>query len=208
MRNSLRKKLEFDNLRSERNKYFTLFLIIMKQNNTIAKLCLICGVVLVIGCASAKSNKSNEIKVIPTAHRSLEMTQDSTFIIFSLEDDTAFVGKKFPPEGANIEEGTLIATDTNISEYNAIREMVWSSIDSNRYSELKANNVWLNLNIYVDPTGIIREAQIRLDNKFQGFFDTDDLRNICVSVKGLKFTIPPQYSHLPYYRFSQGVSFK
>jgi hypothetical protein len=91
-------------------------------------------------------------KVIQTAQRSVEMSQDSTFIFFSLEEDTVFVGKKFPPEGAKIEDGTLIATDTNIREHNAIREMVRSSIDSNRYSELKANNVWLSLNIYVDPT--------------------------------------------------------
>jgi hypothetical protein len=180
----------------------------MKQNNLIAWFCIICGLASGFGCATATSTKSDDEKVLPTSQRSVEMTQDSTFIIFSLEDDTAFIGKKFPPEGANIEEGTLIATDINISEYNAIREKVRSSINSNRYSELKANNVWLSLNIYVDPTGIIREAQIRLERKFQGFFDTDDLRNICVSVKGLKFTIPPQYSHLPYYRFSQGVSFK
>lgn len=178
------------------------------ETEQLFKVSLISGLALVIGCATAKSNKSDDVKVIPTDQRSVEMTQDSTFIFFSLEDDTVFVGKKFPPEGANIEEGTLIATDTNISEYNAIREKVRSSIDSNHYSELKANNVWLSLNIYVDATGIIREAQIRLDRKFQGFFDIDDLRNICVSVRGLKFTIPPQYNHLPFYRFSQGVSFK
>ncbi|MDX9773382.1 MAG: hypothetical protein RBT02_08175 [Bacteroidales bacterium] len=180
----------------------------MIQNNIVFKVSLISGLTLVIGGVTAKSNKSDYAIVIPTEQRSVEMTQDSTYILFSLENDTVFIGKNFPPVGYKIDEGTLIATDTNISEYNAIREMVRSSIDSNRYSELKAHSVWLGLIIYVDSTGIIQETQIRLDQKFREFLHTDDLRNICLSVKGLKFTIPPQYSHLPYYRFYQGVSFK
>ena len=116
----------------------------MKQNNIVFKVSLISGLALVIGCATAKSNKSDYAKVIPTAHRSLEMTQDSTFIFFSLEDDTVFVGKKFPPEGANIEEGTFWPTKTNASESSAIRERIISSIDTLRYHNLVANNVWMS----------------------------------------------------------------
>lgn len=180
----------------------------MKQNSIIVGLSLICGLALVIGCATTNSTNSNEIKGIPAVKVSAEKTQDSTHIFFSLDDDTVFVGKKFPPEGADIEEGTLIATDTNISEYNAIREMVRSSIDTLRYHDLKVHNVWIGLIIYVDAEGIIREAQIRFDKIFEGFLDTEDLKNICISVKGLKFTIPSQFSHLSYYRFYQGISFK
>jgi len=76
----------------------------MKQNKIVFKLSLISGLALIIGCVTAKSNKSDYAKVIPTAHRSLEMTQDSTFIFFSLEEDTVFIGKKFPPEGFKIDE--------------------------------------------------------------------------------------------------------
>lgn len=180
----------------------------MKQNNTRAKLCLICGLALVIGCASAKSKKSNEFKVLPTTQSSVEMTQDSTIIFFSLEDDTVFVGKKFPPEGYKVEQGTFWPTKTNVSETNVIRESIRSSIDTSRYHDLVANNVWMSLAFWVDSTEVIREAQIRLKRQFEGFFNTDDLINICISVKGLKYTLPPEYSHLPYVKFSFGYKFK
>lgn len=179
----------------------------MKQNNSIARLSLICGLVLVIGCANTNLNKSNELKVILPNQGPVEMTQDSTFIFFSLEDDTVFVGKKFPPEGFKIDEGTFWPTKTNASESNAIRERIISSIDTLRYHNLVANNVWMSLTFYVDSTEVIREAQIRFYRKSQVFFDTEDLRNICMSVKGLKFTLPSQFRHLPYVRFSLGLRF-
>ncbi len=180
----------------------------MKQNNSIARLSLICGLVLVIGCGNTNLNKSNEIKVILPNQGPVEMTQDSTFIFFSLEEDTVFVGKKFPPEGFKIDEGTFWPTKTNVSETNVIRESIRSSIDTLRFHDLAANNVWMSLAFYVDSTGTIREAQIRLKRQFEGFFNTDDLINICMSVKGLKYTLPPEYSHLPYVKFSFGYKFK
>jgi len=180
----------------------------MKQNNIVFKVSLISGLALVIGCATAKSNKSDDVKVSPPALRLVEMTQDSTVIFFSLEDDTVFIGKKFPPEGYKIDEGTFWPTKTNVSETNVIRESIRSSIDTLRYHDLAANNIWMSLTFYVDSTGTIREAQIRLKRQFEGFFNTDDLINICMSVKGLKYTLPPEYSHLPYVKFSFGYKFK
>jgi len=180
----------------------------MKQNNSRAKFSLICGLVLVIGCATATSTKSDDVKVSPPALRLVEMTQDSTVIFFSLEGDTVFVGKKFPPEGYKVEQGTFWPTKTNVIETNVIRESIRSSIDTLRYHDLAANNVRMSLSFYVDSTGTIREAQIRLKRQFEGFFNTDDLVNICMSVKGLKYTLPPEYSHLPYVKFWFGYKFK
>ena len=145
--------------------------------------------------------------VIPTLQSPGKMMQDSTYIFFSLENDTVFIGKKFPPAGFKIDQGTFWPTDTNISESNAIRERIISSIDTLRYHNLVANNVWMSLTFYVDSTEVIREAQIRFYRKSQVFFDTEDLRNICMSVKGLKFTLPSQFRHLPYVRFSLGLRF-
>lgn len=180
----------------------------MKQNNLIVWLCLIGGLASGVGCATATSTKSDGVKGVPPAQRSVKMTQDSTVIFFSLEGDTVFVGKKFPPEGYKVEQGTFWPTKTNVSETNVIRESIRSSIDTLRYHDLAANNVWMSLAFYVDSTGTIREAQIRLKRQFEGFFNTDDLINICMSVKGLKYTLPPEYSHLPYVKFSFGYKFK
>lgn len=180
----------------------------MRQNNLIAWFCIICGLASGFDCATATSTKSDDVKIIPTAQRSVEMSQDSTFVFFSLEDDTVFIGKKFPPEGVKIEEGIFFPTDTNISESNAIHERIKTSIDTVQYHYLKAHDVWISLTIYVDSTGIIRETQIRLKRQFEGFFTTKDLRNICMSVKGLKFTLPPEFRHLPYAKFSFGFKFK
>ena len=180
----------------------------MRQNNSIGRLSLIWGLAIVIGCTNTNLSKSNEIKVILPHQGPVELTQDSTFIIFSLEDDTIFVGKKFPPEGYKVEQGTFWPTKTNVSETNVIRESIRSSIDTLRYHDLAANNVWMSLAFYVDSTGIISEAQIRLKRQFEGFFHTNDLINICMSVKGLKYTLPPEYNHLPYVKFSFGYKFK
>ena len=180
----------------------------MKQNNLIVWFCIICGLASGFGCATVTSTKSDDEKVSPPALRLVEMTQDSTVIFFSLEDDTVFVGKKFPPEGYKVEQGTFWPTKTNVSETNVIRESIRLSIDTLRYHDLAANNVWMSLAFYVDSTGTIREAQIRLKRQFEGFFNTNDLINICMSVKGLKYTLPPEYSHLPYVKFSFGYKFK
>ena len=180
----------------------------MIQNNIVFKVSLICGLAVAIGYSIANSYRSNEIKVVPPLQIPAKLVQDSTFIFFSLEDDTVFIGKKFPPEGAKIDQGTFWPTDTNKSESNTIRETIKAIIDTARYPDLRAKNVWISLTFYVDSTQVIREAQIRLKREFEVFFNTDDFRNICMSVKGLKFTLPPEYRHLPYVRFSQGVSFK
>ena len=180
----------------------------MKQNNSIARLSLILGLSLVISSEYANSNINKEINVIHELHRPANTEQDSTYILFSLENDTVFIGKKFPPEGFKIDEGTFWPTDTNNSEANAIRERIKTSIDIVRYHYLKAHDVWISLAIYVDSTGTIREAQIRLKRQFEGLFNTDDLINICMSVKGLKYTLPPEYRHLPYVKFSFGYKFK
>lgn len=180
----------------------------MKQNNLIARLSLIFGLALVISSEYANSNITKEINVIRELHIPTNMEQDSTYILFSLENDTVFIGKKFPPAGFKIDQGTFWPTDTNKSESNTIRETIKAIIDTARYPDLRAKNVWISLTFYVDSTQVIREAQIRLKREFEVFFNTDDFRNICMSVKGLKFTLPPEYRHLPYVRFSQGVSFK
>ena len=180
----------------------------MKQNNSIARLSLIFGLALVISSEYANSNITKEINVIHELQRPANMEQDSTYILFCLENDTVFVGKKFPPAGFKIDEGTFWPTKTNVSESNAIRERIRSSIDTLRYLDLVANNVWMSVAFWVDSTDVIREAQIRLKRQFEGFFNTDDLINICMSVKGLKYTLPPEYRHLPYVKFSFGYKFK
>lgn len=180
----------------------------MKQNNLIARLSLIFGLALVISSEYANSNITKEINVIRELHIPTNMEQDSTYILFSLENDTVFIGKKFPPAGFKIDQGTFWPTDTNKSETSAIRERIKTSIDTVRYHYLKAHDVWISLAIYVDSTGTIREAQIRLKRQFEGLFNTDDLINICMSVKGLKYTPPPEYGHLPYVKYSFGYKFK
>lgn len=180
----------------------------MEQKNSITRMSLICGLAIFISCLAANSNKSNDMKVIPTLQSPGKMMQDSTYIFFSLENDTVFIGKKFPPEGFKIDQGTFWPKDTNKSEISAIRERIKTSIDTVRYHYLKAHDVWISLAIYVDSTGTIREAQIRYKRQFGGLFNPDDLINICMSVKGLKYTLPPEARHLPYVKFSFGYKFK
>ena len=180
----------------------------MIQNKIVFKVSLICGLALVIGSANANSNITKEINVIRELHIPANMEQDSTYIFFSLENDTVFIGKKFPPAVFKIEQGTFWPTDSNKSEANAIRERIKTSIDTVRYHYLKAHDVWISLAIYVDSTGTIREAQIRVKRQFEGLLNTDDLINICMSVKGLKYSPPPEYRHLPYVRYSFGYKFK
>jgi len=135
------------------------------------------------------------------------ITQDTTFKLYHLEHDTLFIGKQYPPEG--VKKGFDTSTDLfNQQESNETIAIVKSCFKPDRLEVLIQNHSALFIFLYIDRAGIVREVEIRMNDKEKSFVSEEEMNCICTNLKGLKKTIPAAFLDFPFVKMYQAVWFK
>ena len=149
----------------------------------------------------------NKLMQRPYIADSNRVNQDTTFKLYHLEQDTLFIGKHYPPEGFKMKFDS--STDFFYQkESNESFTIVKSCFKRNRLEALIQNHSALFLNLYLDQAGIVREVEIRMNDRERNFVSEEEMKCICTNLKGLKITIPPGLSDFPFVKMSQSIWFK
>ena len=146
-------------------------------------------------------------KLIQKPYVTNRITQDTTFKLYHLEHDTLFIGKQYPPEG--VKKGFDTSTDLfNQQESNETIAIVKSCFKPDRLEVLIQNHSALFIFLYIDRAGIVREVEIRMNDKEKSFVSEEEMNCICTNLKGLKKTIPVAFLDFPFVKMYQAVWFK
>lgn len=155
----------------------------------------------------ANETQKNKLMQKPYVTNSSGLNQDTTFKLYHLKQDTLFIGKQYPPEGVKKEFDT--STDLfNQQESNETIAIVKSCFKPDRLEALYQNHSALFIFLYIDHAGIVREVEIRMNDKERSFVSEEEMKCICTNLKGLKKTIPPAFLDFPFVKMYQAVWFK